>query len=80
VEGLGMVMMHALLGAGDNRRVMMIAVVAQWGVFLPLAYLAGPVLGFGLLVIWILQVGYRAAMAGVFTAYWVKRKWARIRV
>jgi multidrug resistance protein, MATE family len=72
VEGLGMVMMHALLGAGDTRRVMVVAVVAQWGVFLPIAYLAGPVLGFGLAVIWTLQVGYRAAMAGVFTWFWVR--------
>jgi multidrug resistance protein, MATE family len=80
VEGLGMVMMHNLLGAGDTRRVMKIAVLAQWGVFLPLAYLVGPVLGFGLLVIWCLQVGYRAAMAGVFTLLWVRGDWARIKV
>jgi multidrug resistance protein, MATE family len=72
--------MHALLGAGDTRRVMKIAVLAQWGAFLPLAYLAGPVLGFGLTFIWSMQVGYRAAMAGVFTLLWVRRDWARIAV
>ena len=80
VEGLGMVMMHNLLGAGDNKRVMKVAVVAQWGLFLPLAYLVGPVLGFGLAVIWCLQVGYRAGMAGVFTWFWMRRGWAGIRV
>jgi len=80
IEGLGMVMMHALLGAGDARRVMKVAVLMQWGGFLPLAYLAGPVLGFGLTFIWCMQVGYRAAMAGVFTWFWVRRDWARIRV
>jgi multidrug resistance protein, MATE family len=80
VEGLGMVMMHSLLGAGDTKRVMKIAVLAQWGAFLPLAYLVGPVLGFGLIVIWCLQVGYRAAMAGVFTLLWVRGDWARIKV
>jgi multidrug resistance protein, MATE family len=80
IEGLGMVMMHALLGAGDTRRVMKIAVLAQWGAFLPLAYLAGPVLGFGLTFIWSMQVGYRAAMAGLFTLLWVRRDWARIAV
>jgi hypothetical protein len=52
IEGLGMVMMHALLGAGDTRRVMAVAVLSQWGAFLPIAYLAGPMLGFGLAVIW----------------------------
>ena len=80
IEGLGMVMMHALLGAGDARRVMKVAVLMQWGAFLPLAYLAGPVLGFGLTFIWCMQVGYRAAMAGVFTWFWVRRDWARIQV
>jgi Na+-driven multidrug efflux pump len=80
VEGLGMVMMHNLLGAGDNKRVMKVAVVAQWGLFLPLAYLVGPVLGFGLAVIWCLQVGYRAGMAGVFTWFWMRRGWAGIKV
>ena len=80
VEGLGMVMMHCLLGAGDNQRVMKIAVLAQWAAFLPLAYLVGPVLGFGLTFIWSMQVGYRAAMAGAFTWFWVRRDWARIVV
>ena len=80
IEGLGMVMMHALLGAGDTRRVMAVAVLSQWGVFLPIAYLAGPMLGFGLAVIWTLQVGYRAAMAGVFTWFWVRGGWTRIKV
>jgi putative MATE family efflux protein len=80
VEALGVVMMHCLLGAGDNRRVMMVAVLAQWVVFLPLAYLIGPVLGFGLSVIWSMHIGYRAAMAGVFTRFWVKRAWVGIKV
>jgi multidrug resistance protein, MATE family len=80
VEGLGMVMMHALLGAGDTKRVMKVAVLAQWAGFLPLAYLAGPVLGFGLAVIWSMQVGYRAATAAIFTRYWIQRRWAGIQV
>ena len=75
-----MVMMHCLLGAGDTKRVMKVAGLAQWGGFLPLAYLAGPMLGFGLAVIWFMQVGYRAAMAGVFTYLWVKRDWVRIKL
>jgi putative MATE family efflux protein len=80
IEGLGVVMMHALLGAGDTQRVMKVAVLAQWGAFLPLAYLAGPMLGFGLTFIWSMQVGYRAAMAGVFTLLWMRRDWAGVKV
>ena len=80
VDGLGLVMMHALLGAGDARRVMFVSVVAQWGVFLPLAYLMGPGLGFGLAGIWALQVGYRGGQALVVTRFWEKRDWVALRV
>ncbi len=80
LEGLGMIMMHALLGAGDARRVMLITVGMQWIVFLPLAYVVGPVLGFGLLAIWVLQGTYRGIQAGILTRLWVKRGWATIEV
>jgi putative MATE family efflux protein len=80
LEGLGMIMMHALLGAGDARRVMLITVGMQWIVFLPLAYVVGPVLGFGLLAIWVLQGTYRGIQAVILTRLWVKRGWAAIDV
>lgn len=80
IEAVGMVMMHALLGAGAARQVMAITVSMQWIVFLPLAYLAGPVLGFGLLTIWILQGAYRGVQAGILARLWSRRKWADIQV
>ena len=80
IEAIGMIMMHALLGAGDARRVMLISVAMQWILFLPLAYLAGPVLGFGLLAIWVLQGTYRGVQAGILARLWVKRGWATIEV
>ena len=75
-----MVLQNALLGAGDARRVMLVAIVNQWLVFLPLAWLAGPVLGGGLTVIWLLQVGYRAIVAAIFASFWVRRTWAHIAI
>ena len=80
IEALGMVLMHALLGAGDARRVMMVAVGVQWLVFLPLAYLIGPVIGLGLTAIWILQGSYRMIQSGIFCLFWVRRRWASIEV
>ena len=47
-DAFGMVLMQSLLGAGDTRRVMMVSICNQWLLFLPVAYLVGPVLGFGL--------------------------------
>ncbi|MEQ8493157.1 MAG: MATE family efflux transporter [Gammaproteobacteria bacterium] len=79
-EAVGAVLQSALLGAGDARRVMLVAVTGQWLLFLPLAYLAGPVLGHGLTVIWSLQVAYRALQAAVFSGFWLSRRWARIEL
>jgi putative MATE family efflux protein len=77
-EAIGTVLQFALLGAGDSRRVMAVVVVNQWLLFLPLAYLAGPVLGHGLTLIWLLQVLYRVLQAGIFVRFWTRRRWAHI--
>lgn len=80
IEAVGLVMMHALLGAGAARQVMMITICMQWVVFLPLAYVAGPVLGFGLLTIWLMQGGYRGVQAVILARLWRRRGWAEIQV
>jgi putative MATE family efflux protein len=79
-DTLGMVLMNSLLGAGDSRRVMIVSVALQWGVFLPAAFLVGPVLGFGMIGVWTAQVAYRALQTVFFAAMWRGGKWATIRV
>lgn len=80
MEAVGMVLMNALLGAGDNKRVMKVAIGMQWFVFLPSAYLIGPVLGYGLIGIWLLQGVYRAVQATVFALMWKGHHWSKIEV
>jgi len=80
VEAVGFIFMHALLGAGDAKSVMYVSVGIQWLLLLPLAYLSGPVLGFGLLTIWILQGGTRSFQAAVFLLKWKSRRWQKIEV
>ncbi len=80
VEAVGIVLMHALLGAGDVHRVMRISISCQWLYFLPLAYLIGPVLGYGLIGVWLLNISYRILVATVFTLLWQRGKWASIKV
>lgn len=80
VEAVGIVLMHALLGAGDVHRVMRISISCQWVFFLPLAYVIGPVLGYGLIAVWLLNITYRALLAVVFAALWKQGKWAGIKV
>jgi Na+-driven multidrug efflux pump len=72
--------MDALLGAGDAKGVMYVSITIQWLLLLPLAYLIGPVLGFGLLAIWVLQGGTRALQSTVFLLKWKSRRWETIEV
>jgi putative MATE family efflux protein len=76
----GMVLMNALIGAGDTRRSMWISVIWQWVFFLPLAYLVGPVLGFGLLGVWVANGLYRVGQAINSATQWGGRKWAHISI
>jgi len=79
-DAAGLVLMHALLGAGDTARVMRITVIAQWLLFLPAATLAGPVLGGSLLLVWVLQGVYRLAQTLWFALTWRDGRWQAIRL
>ncbi len=79
VEAIGIVLMHSLLGAGDVHRVMRLSISWQWLYFLPLAYVVGPVMGYGLLTVWMLNVSYRALLAACFVLIWQRGKWAAIK-
>jgi multidrug resistance protein, MATE family len=80
LDGLGLIMMQALLGVGASALVMAVATGLQWVLFLPLAYLIGPLLGLGLTAIWVATGCYRALQALVFTAIWQRRRWVHIRI
>ena len=80
IEAIGFAFMHGLLGAGDARRVMSVSIGTQWLLFLPLAYVIGPVLGYGLLGVWLWQGVSRALQAWLFLGMWRSRKWQRIEV
>lgn len=77
-DALGMILMNTLLGVGATRTVLMVAVGMQWVLFLPLAYLLGPVWGLGLNAVWLAMIAYRGIQAGIFVALWRKRGWQRI--
>ncbi len=72
---VGIVLLNALYGAGDNKTVMMVSFGLQWGLFLPLAYAVGVGLGYGLLGIWILQMIYRAIHTLTFAFVWRRGRW-----
>ena len=80
VDGFGLVLLHATMGAGATRLSMVVTVTLQWGLFLPAAYWVGPVLGYGLFGIWAIHVAYRVLQAAVFAWLWRSRKWEGIAV
>lgn len=80
LDTAGLILMNALLGAGDTRRVALTSIGLQWLLFLPGAWLLGPVFGFGLLAVWSAQLVYRAIQAVVFIRLWQGEAWARIEV
>jgi MATE family multidrug resistance protein len=75
-----MVLLNALLGAGDSRIVMVVSIGIQWFVQLPLVWFVGPWLGGGLVAIFAVYVGARAGLAGVFATVWARGAWGRIEV
>lgn len=80
IEGVGMVLMSSLQGAGATSTTMAISIGTQWLLYLPLAYLIGPVAGHGLTAIWIMQGAYRALGALIYTLMWRRGGWAAIKV
>jgi len=80
IDTSGLVLMNALLGAGASHRVMKISIVLQWLLFLPLAWLVGPVLGLGLLGVWVVQAVYRLLQTLALALNWRDDFWKHIKV
>jgi putative MATE family efflux protein len=75
-EVTALVLIQALLGAGAGKKVLAINFLMQWCLLLPLAYLIGPTLGYGLLGIWCIQSLQRICSSIVYASLWRKRSWA----
>lgn len=75
IDVIAIVLAQALLGVGATKQVFTISTSVQWLVFLPLAWLTGPIWGLGLVGIWCSQVIYRTISSLVFIHVWRKRSW-----
>ncbi|PCJ45137.1 MAG: MATE family efflux transporter [Gammaproteobacteria bacterium] len=80
LEALGMVMMSALMGAGATKVIMKVSMGMQWLIFLPIAWFLGPVYGFGLTAIWIVQALYRSIQSFIYVRLWKNKNWTSISV
>ncbi|MCB9546773.1 MAG: MATE family efflux transporter [Myxococcales bacterium] len=80
LDAIGTILMNGLFGAGDSRKVMVVSIVTQWIIQLPLVWLVGPTLGYGLFAIWVVWLAGRAAQSGVFWLLWRGDGWGHARV
>ena len=79
-DAIGLVLTHALIGAGAVRSVMIGSILLQWGVFLPLAYLAAVVFDGGLLSLFLAMGVWRALFSLTMGTLYRRGGWARIAV
>jgi multidrug resistance protein, MATE family len=71
---------YTLYGVGDGKRVVMVSFSTQWLFFLPVVWIVGPYLGFGLLQIWLAQMAYGVLATTLITAIWAGGKWKTIKI
>lgn len=79
-DSVGVVLMNALMGVGDTKRVMIISTGYQWLLFLPAVYLIGPRLQLGLVLVFLVQVMYRSLQSVTFALMWKRGRWQAIEV
>ena len=80
VDGIGIVFQHGLMGVGATKTTMKVVVLLQWVFFLPAAYCAGPLFGFGLVGIWSVHALWRMLKACVFAFIWRQKNWMSVPV
>jgi len=79
-EATGVAICYSLLGAGYVTPVVITVAVALWGICLPLVYLLGPCLGYGLMVVWTVLAMIRIGQALVFITMWVRGRWQFVKL
>ncbi|MGH7127760.1 MAG: MATE family efflux transporter [Planctomycetaceae bacterium] len=72
---MSIIFVHALRGAGDTRFPMLVTLLSVFGVRLPVAYLAGVVLGGGLFGAWIGMCADVAARALLVAIRYLRGRW-----
>ena len=78
IDAFGVILIACLWGAGMTRFVMLMEVLVNWGVFLPVAYLLGITLGYGILGAWFSLVLYMIIIGAIMTTTFARGTWKKI--
>jgi MATE family multidrug resistance protein len=71
---------YTLYSVGDGVRVMIVSFCTQWLLFLPVAYILGARLHYGLLPITIAQITWGFISAALITGIWAAGRWKTVRI
>lgn len=77
---VGLVLSQALYGAGANTFVMVVEGILHFGVLVPLSWLLGPKLGYGLEGVWLAAALYTNLMGLAMALKFLGRGWRSIRL
>lgn len=77
---VGMILTQALFGAGNSVFVMVVELILHFTCLVPLAWLLGITLGFGLMGIWGAAVVYAALLTAVMAWKFAKGDWQYIKI
>jgi putative MATE family efflux protein len=80
IDVVGVILMNAVIGAGATRTSAAVSILTQWLLFLPVAFIVGPVMGWGLTAVWIANMCYRVVQTGIFAVIWKRGAWKTIEV
>jgi putative MATE family efflux protein len=80
IIAVGMILTQALFGAGNTIFVMVAELILHFTCLVPLAWILGITLDFGLVGIWTAGLIYIALLAGTMTAKFAKGDWKAIRI
>jgi multidrug resistance protein, MATE family len=80
IIAVGMILTQALFGAGNSRFVMLVELILHFTCLVPLAWLLGITLGFGLPGIWAAAVLYIVLLATAMTTKFARGDWKHIRI
>lgn len=80
VYGSGIILAYSLQAAGATVFVMLTEVITHWIIFLPVAYVIGVVLGYGIMGAWTALPVYVLAYSGTMWFKFMRGSWKTIRV
>jgi len=77
---VAMILTQALFGAGNTRFVMIVELILHFTCLVPLAWILGVTLGFGLIGIWSAAVIYVVALTAIMVHKFARGDWRGIRI